>query len=184
MNIHIGIKILFILLISSIVIISLEGLARLFLSRPATEPVVPSNIGQFNEKLGWSLKPDSHGTSMRTGSKIEYRINSKGLRDDETEYKKPPVTFRIILIGDSSTFGFGVSIEKHFSTLLEGYFKNVEIINMGVSGFGIDQELIFLQLEGFRYEPDLVIAYVPHFGDHRHMHKMRWGKSIPVMQPA
>jgi hypothetical protein len=149
------------------------------LSKPDSEPVVPFNIGQFNEKLGWSLKPDSYGTSMRTGYKIEYRINSKGLRDDETEYKKPPGKFRIILIGDSSTFGFGVPIEKHFSTSLEGYFKDVEIINMGVSGFGIDQELIFLQIEGFRYQPDLVMAYVPHFKDHRHMHTIRWGKRKP-----
>jgi hypothetical protein len=72
--------------------------------------------------LGWSLRPFSHGTSNRTGYDIEYRINSKGLRDEETTYEKPEGSFRIVLLGDSRTFGFGVPIEKHFSTLLEGYF--------------------------------------------------------------
>jgi hypothetical protein len=87
--------------------------------------------------------------------------------------------FRIVVIGDSNTFGVGVPIEKHFTQLLEGYFRDLEVINLGVPGFGIDQELLFLQTEGFRYRPDLVIAYVPHYGNHRHMHTRRFGKSKP-----
>ena len=160
----------------------LEGTYRLYLrwdGRPVLGPVVPRDVGQFDKRLGWSLKPLSHGFSRRTGYEVEYRINSKGLRDDETTYKKPNGIFRIVLLGDSHTFGFGVPIEKHFSTILEGYFTNVEVINMGVSGLGIDQELLFLQLEGFHYEPDLVIVYVPHYGGHRHMHTERWSKSKP-----
>lgn len=118
-------------------------------------------------------------TSKRTGYEIEYLINSKGLRDSETTYEKPEGIFRIVLVGDSHTFGYGVPIEKHYSTLLEGYFKDVEVINMGVDGYGVDQELIYLQLEGFKYEPDLVLAYVPHFAEHRHMHTNRFGKNKP-----
>jgi hypothetical protein len=157
-------------------VLLVEGGARLFLSSEAT---VPREIGQFDEVLGWSLKPLSFGVSSRTGYEIEYRINSRGLRDDETNYAKPEGTFRIVLIGDSRTFGFGVPIEKHFSMLLEGYFKDVEVVNMGVGGFGVDQELLYLRSEGFRYEPDLVLAYVAHYGGHRHMHTERFGKSKP-----
>jgi hypothetical protein len=157
-------------------VLFLEGVARVFGSM---EHTVPRGIGQFDEVLGWSLKPLSYGVSSRTGYEIEYRINSKGLRDDETNYAKPGGTFRIVLIGDSRTFGFGVPIDKHFSTLLEGYFKDVEVVNMGVGGFGVDQELLYLRSEGFRYEPDVVLAYVAHYGDHRHMHGERFGKSKP-----
>ena len=160
-------------------VLFLEGATRLFLSNRLLEPAVPPNLGQFDEIYGWSLKPLSHGTSNRTGYEIEYRINSKKLRDDETTYEKPEGTFRIVLIGDSLTFGFGVPIEKHFSTLLEGYFEEVEVINMGVGGFGVDQELLSLRSEGFRYEPDLVLAYVAHYGDHRHMYTERFGKQKP-----
>jgi hypothetical protein len=143
--------------------------------------VVPREIGRFDRTLGWSLMPNASGSSSRTGQKITYRINSKGLRDDETDYAKPAGTFRIVLLGDSRTFGYAVPIEKHFSKLIEGYFAHVEVINMGVSGFGVDQELLFLRSEGFRYQPDLVIAYVAHFGDQRHMYSNRWGRNKPLL---
>ena len=175
-------KILSILIIVIIGGLVLEGATRLFLSDNKPNDVVPKGIGQFNEMLGWSLKPLSHGISNRTGYDIEYRINSKGLRDNETCYEKPDGIFRIVLLGDSNTFGFGVPIEKHFSTILEGYFKNVEVINLGVSGFGVDQELLYLRSEGFRYKPDMVLAFVPHYEDHRHMHTERWGKQKPCFR--
>ena len=171
-------RIFLVFIIASLSALVLEGATRLFLSNKVPEPVIP-NMGQFDEKLGWSKIPLTHGVSERTGYAVEYRINSKGLRDEETTYKKPEDTFRIVLVGDSYTFGFGVPIEKHFSTLLEGYFQNVEVINMGIDGFGVDQELLYLKLEGFRYKPDLVLAYVPHYAEHRHMHITRFGKNKP-----
>ena len=172
-------RVLLLLVIGVLVASCVEGAARLILRYRVPEPVVPAGIGRFDEKLGWSLTPLAHGISKRTGYEVDYRINSKGLRNRETTYKKPQGTFRIVLLGDSRTFGWGVPIEKHFSTLLEGYFQDVEVINMGIGGFGIDQELLFLNDEGFRYEPDLVLTYVPHYGDSRHMHTERWGASKP-----
>jgi hypothetical protein len=157
----------------------LEGASRLFLADKGARPVVPLNTVQFDERLGWSHVPLSQGVSNRTGYPTEYRINSKGLRDDETTYEKSEGTFRIVLLGDSFTFGWGVPIEKHYSTLLEGYFKNVEVINMGIEAFGVDQELLYLRLEGLRYEPDLVLAYVPGYFEHRHMHTNRFGRNKP-----
>ena len=148
--------------------------------RPADADVVPRSVGRFDERLGWSPRPGAVATSRRTGYPIEYRINSKGLRDDETTYEKPLDVFRIVVLGDSRTFGFGVPIEKHFTTLLEGYFERLEVINLGVVGYGVDQELLFLRHEGLRYGPDLVIAYVAHYGDRRHMHAERFGKQKPV----
>ena len=141
-------------------------------------PVVPSKVGRFDANLGWSLEPGSRTVSYRIGE-IEYRVNSKGLRDDEHAYEKPAGKTRIVIVGDSMTFGFGVPIEKHFTRLLEGYCKNTEVINLGVSGFGVDQELLFLQGEGMKYEPDLVIAYVAHYGNNRHMHTSRFGREKP-----
>jgi hypothetical protein len=149
------------------------------------EPVVPRGIGRRDSLLGWSLTPGAEGVSRRTGAPVEYQINSLGLRGRETGYQKPKDIFRIVVVGDSRTFGWGVPIEKHFTTLLEGYFKGVEVINLGVSGYGVDQELLRLRQEGFRFEPDLVIAYVAHYGGNRHMHTMRWGSAKPrfVLRP-
>jgi hypothetical protein len=157
----------------------LEVAVRILVPSVKVKATVPGNVVQFDEMLGWSLKPLAYANSSRTGYTISYKINSKGLRDDETSYKKPAGTLRIVLIGDSRTFGFGVPIEKHFSTILEGYFKNVEVINMGVGGYGVDQELLSLRLKGFQYEPDIVLAYVAHYGGQRHMHTKRWGQEKP-----
>ena len=53
---------------------------------------------------------------------------------------------------------------------------------MGVSGFGVDQELLRLQYEGVKYQPDLVLAYVAHYANYRHLHTVRWGKKKPRFQ--
>lgn len=175
-------RVVFVAIVLGMSILVIEGSARVFLPLRQAEPTVPLIVGAFDPLLGWSLKPGAVGVSRRTGVPVEYRINSKGLRDGETTYEKPADTFRIAVIGDSRSFGFGVPIEKHFSRLLEGYFRNVEVINLGVSGFGVDQELLMLREEGFKYAPDLVIAYVAHFGAHRHMHTLRFGKRKPRFQ--
>lgn len=144
---------------------------------PPLENLFPKEIGRFDEKLGWSLRPSAVGFSSRTGRPIEYRINSKGLRDAETSYRKPAGTFRIVLVGTSKAFGAGVPLSRHYSTLLEGLFKNVEVINLSVGGFGVDQQLLFLREEGFRYEPDMVLLYAA--CDACHMHDFIWGKAKP-----
>jgi len=158
---------------------TLELGARVIHSITVPEPVVPPSIGQLDPHLGWTLVPGIEVHSKRIGYDIAYKINSKGIRDEETPYEKPEGVFRIVIVGDSRTFGYGVPIEKHFTYLLEGYFDQLEVINLGVSGYGIDQELLFLRREGFKYQPDLVIAHVDHYGDHRHMHTERFGKQKP-----
>src|SRR5262245_11603351 len=83
------------------------------------EDVIPRSIGQYDSTLGWALKPNSKGTSSASGTEVVYEINSKGLRDRETQFAKPPGVVRVALVGDSRTFGYGVQIEQHFSTILE-----------------------------------------------------------------
>lgn len=161
----------------------LEAIVRLREKlHPPLENLFPKEIGRFDEKLGWSLRPLAVGFSSRTGRAIEYRINSKGLRDAETPYRKPAGTFRIVLVGTSKAFGAGVPLSKHYSILLEGLFKNVEVINLSVGGFGVDQQLLYLREEGFRYEPDLVLLYAAK--DACHMLTLSWGKAKPRFIPA
>ncbi len=160
----------------------LPSLALVHVLYAEDKPVTPFEpiIGRFDPQLGWALRPMARSVSRATGSRVVYQINSKGLRDRETPYEKPDGVFRIVLLGDSRAFGMGVPMEKHFARVIEGYFENVEVINMGVNGYGVDQELLFLKSEGFRYQPDLVLAYVAHFGAHRHMHTERFGKKKPM----
>ncbi len=141
--------------------------------------LVPQEISRFDDMLGWSLVPGARAVSKSTGQPIEYAINSAGFRDREYPLEKPEGTFRILLLGDSHTFGFGVPLEKHFSKLLEGYFRNVEVLNMGVNGYGLDQELLLLRDKGLAYHPDVIVVYVPHYMDNRHVRDKVWGMGKP-----
>lgn len=92
----------------------------------------------------------------------KFVTNNRGFRNYENyEYKKPPDTIRILSIGDSSTQGIEVRQGYTFSSIVEKYFLKadveIEVLNTGVSGFSTAEELIFLENEGIKYDPDIVI---------------------------
>ncbi|MGB0578792.1 MAG: SGNH/GDSL hydrolase family protein, partial [Limisphaerales bacterium] len=84
-------------------------------------------------------------------------INSKGLRDREYPYEKTPGTKRILVLGDSYTWGYGVGNNERFTDFLEQQLEECEVLNSGVSGYGTDQEYLWFRSEGVKYQPDLVI---------------------------
>ncbi len=101
-------------------------------------------------------------------SKLPYHvhINSHGLRGKEFNLKKDPNTLRILCLGDSYTFSNYVDDEETYPSQLEKFLargwgvkgKKIEVINAGVSGYTIIDELSYLQEKGIRVSPDLVIV--------------------------
>ena len=133
----------------------------------------------YDEILGWRHVPNAQVWSESNEYKVLYKINSKGLRDTEYSYDKRKGEFRIVCLGDSITFGWGVNAEERFTDILESYFTNVSVINMGVQGYGIDQELLFLIQEGVKYQPDLILIYaIPHDATRACYSKM-WDRPKP-----
>lgn len=110
----------------------------------------------FDENLGWRNIPDWSATTY--GHKLT--INSLGMRDREHERKKSAGTKRILVLGGSFTWGYGVADGENYTDVLEALLKRgrYEVLNTGVSGWGTDQEYLFLKNEGLDFEPDLVIA--------------------------
>jgi hypothetical protein len=111
----------------------------------------------YDPLLGWRNIPGWNASTL--GKSIT--INSKGLRDKEHDYEKKPGVRRILVLGDSFAWGYGVSNEEIFTEVLERKLAKctspVEVINSGVSGWGTDQEYLFLISEGYRYSPDLIV---------------------------
>ncbi len=107
--------------------------------------------------LGWRNIP---GWSATTNGK-KLTINSRGLRDREYALAKPAGVKRILVLGDSYTWGYGVADEEIYTEVLERSLAKrgarVQVINSGVSGWGTDQEYLFLEREGIKYQPDLVV---------------------------
>jgi hypothetical protein len=49
---------------------------------------------------------------------VDFRTNSKGLRDREFAYERKPGTLRVLMLGDSLTVGWGVPVEKSFLQIM------------------------------------------------------------------
>jgi lysophospholipase L1-like esterase len=98
-------------------------------------------------------------------SGVPVRINGLGFRDTR-EYRvaKPPSTFRILVLGDSVTFGHQSVYEHTWPYLLEQRLRtwqqdrDWQVWNLGVPGYNTSQELAYLLDVGPRFKPDLVIV--------------------------
>ncbi len=112
----------------------------------------------------WQLYPRRQGMADVGGGVRSLRVNSMGFRGDEISPVKPPDTYRIIILGDSSAFGYGVDQEEMFSTLLFRELEKsapegirIEVINMAVPGYTtFSSRRLFLD-RGIPLQPDLVI---------------------------
>ncbi len=99
---------------------------------------------------------------IRARTQWTFHTNARGFNAREVPYVKPPRTFRIVALGDSSTFGWGVETGRIYPHLLEAALRSrhpgspIEVVNLGVCGYSSFQGLILLQREAMRYQPDLV----------------------------
>ena len=111
---------------------------------------------KYDPLLGWTHQPGQEGIFETPQFRTALRVNEKGLRDHEHSYERANDIRRILVIGDSFAWGYGVEESERFSELLETSL-GVEVINAGVSGYSTDQELLWLRDEGVKYDVDLVI---------------------------
>lgn len=126
---------------------------------PMSRPRVGS-YARYSPVYGWLNRPGVSGWQVDIGYHI--RINRYGHRGPEYPIKNPPGVFRILGLGDSFTFGWGVEEEQTFLRVLERRLRaaghNVEVLNAAVPAWHSTQSLLYLLNEGRRFEPDLVIA--------------------------
>ena len=111
---------------------------------------------KYDSLLGWAHEPGQEGIFETPQFRTVVRINANGLRDREHSYERQGDIERILVLGDSFAWGYGVEESERFSQLLEKSM-DVEVINAGVSGYSTDQELLWYRNEGTKYETDLVV---------------------------
>lgn len=110
----------------------------------------------------WRNKPNFRGRFIQPEFNIEIRTNSQGLRDHEYSPEKASDTFRILTLGDSFTFGYGVETEETYAKVLEKLLNRraelkYEVLNGGVIGYNTFHELRYLKESGLALHPDLVV---------------------------
>jgi hypothetical protein len=96
---------------------------------------------------------------------VPVEVNTLGFRDNrEYSLDKGPTTFRILVLGDSVTFGHGARYETTYPYLVEQRLRawrpdvDWQVWNLGVPGYNTRQELEYLQAVGPSYQPDLVVV--------------------------
>ena len=147
-----------------ILIFLLEGTAAFFLPDPKLSIAESlSVICREDPLMLWR---------QRSGLKIKFygkdvRTNNMGLRGADFSKKKKGDVNRIICMGASSTFGWGVAEEQTYPFLLEKMLRrnaklyDVEVLNAGQIGFTTFQGKIFLEKHILDYSPDLItVAYI------------------------
>ena len=133
----------------------------------------------FHPEFGWRPIPGVEKRGSEWGVDEPAVMNSQGFREDEIPFAKPDGVRRIVALGDSFTFGQGVDADERFTDLLEQEFDRLEVVNLGVCGYGTDQEVRVFEEVGVRYEPDLVLLTVflgNDLDDIRHRRHHFWPK--------
>lgn len=94
---------------------------------------------------------------------VPYRTNSSGFRGPEYARPKPPGTFRIAVIGDSVTMGFGVAERDTYAARIERALNDppgpvaYEVLDIGLAGLNATHVVERFEMVGLSYDPDLII---------------------------
>ena len=161
------------ILLILIMIISVEGVLRAYDFQHPNCKITNSNVFSDvdedlkrsicldNDNLIWHNNPNLHLEPNQHYTTID--INMDGFRGKEIELKKAFDTYRIFVIGGSTTFGVGSSSNE---TTIPGYLQeyfltinelNVEVINAGIPKAFSHTEFNYIQNKILDYEPDLLI---------------------------
>ena len=114
------------------------------------------------------LRPGAHYRQRNPEFNAEYLINSEGMRDHRTylDREKDSSTTRILLLGDSFSFGHGVNYKDNWVTLLENILQEdndkLEIVKAGIPAFDTSTEYEYLQELYDSFKPDMVmLGFLP-----------------------
>jgi len=119
-------------------------------------------IYQADSKLFWRPAPNQNCYTKFNHKPVH--INTKGTRGKDFDSNKPKDVYRIISLGDSRIFGWGLSEPETYSGLLEemlqkyaGDSLKIEVINAGVNAWSYAQMYVYLRDTAIHYKPDMVL---------------------------
>ncbi len=139
-----------------------EAILRLAALAPST--ALRSADSRTLERIPGLYQPGQEFTDrVRRDLPARIRIGNLGFRGRDLDVSKAPGTLRILALGDSYTFGDHVDTEEAYPARLEVELGRrlpaipVEVVNAGVNGFGILDEIALWEKAGSRLDPDAVL---------------------------
>lgn len=144
----------------SMILVSLlvaVGISELFLYFVMPQPVIyPPN--RFSTRYSDELRPDR--TIVHSlGRKWEYRyeVNEMGYRGRAIPILSKENRPRVVILGDSYSFGFGVREGEQYASVLAENLPRYDIVNLSVGGWGLTQQIRRFYDFGSEYRPRFVV---------------------------
>ena len=125
------------------------------------------NLPDIVEKdpwLFWQLKANATAP-LDQGRMTGFIANGDRMRNPEVPVERGPNDFRVLCLGDSITFGWGVRYEEAYPTLLAELLRKaqpereIHVLNSACSGYSAHQGLEMLERRGLKYRPDVVTIW-------------------------
>ncbi|HTE05529.1 MAG TPA: SGNH/GDSL hydrolase family protein [Planctomycetota bacterium] len=138
-----------------------EIAGRLWLAFHAPLPPPPSLTEQvhcaYDEQLGWRNMPSVARPDIY-GKGLSLTTNARGFRALEEYAPDPPAgRFRIVCLGDSFTMGYGVDDHDTYPARLQQLCPTVQAVNMGLGGYGLDQDYLWYLSDGVALKTDVLL---------------------------
>lgn len=146
-------------------VVVLEIFLRLFLPQSLSGTSVRGeHFSGEDSLLGYRYMPGAVWRFRHPEYRAEYAINAQGFRDASPHpVPKPPHIRRVLLLGDSFTFGQGVEYEHTWPVIVEQMLRrrsiaDLELVKAGVQGMDTRSELILLRRLAHPMEADAVVV--------------------------
>jgi lysophospholipase L1-like esterase len=197
-----GIPILLLTVSSLLALVVSEAALRLFRPVQYLKPPTPVSPEERCESLyrpstvpglSYEMVPRRNGTFEG----MQVRTNSLGMRGGEPAPEDPSL-FRIVVLGDSFTFGFGVAEEESYPVVLERILngspaarqRRYEVLNLGVVGYNTRDEARVLERRALPLDPRaVIIGYVlndpetdPRQSLHKYFDPPAWWRHFHVLR--
>ena len=134
------------------------------------------SIVQRDSELGYRLRPNIKANAYKSF----IQTNSLGFRGPEFNPASKTGT-RIVALGDSCTFGFGISDNAHTYPAVLSTLMRAEVINAGVVGYTSYQASKLLETQLVGFHPDIVLIRT--VGTSRKLHPARLDATMVKTSP-
>jgi len=146
-----------------LIVLGCIGIAEILVRAFWPQPAFYASPGLYviDPKVGHRMKPGLRGV---LGNFAEFttqvRINQLGIRGPEIGPRQPGVR-RLLVLGDSFTFGMGVEEKDAFPAQLAAELSRrgvpAEGINAGIGGYGVPDEVRWFEQYGREVHPDVIV---------------------------
>lgn len=179
-------------LLSIVMVLLLLGVAELGLLLWGVGPAHPPDI------IGWRMPLNAvkHAiTDQQNQNTFFVSTNSEGLRTN-VKPEKPTNLVRIVLTGDSTVFGWGVSDQETLAVYLQEELRSknprgmdeIEVINTAQPGYSSAQVFKIFEETIRHYKPDWILAFPPFHDDRpalvsdwEALNQVRWTRVLGVL---